>query len=87
MLALMTFKPKLRADGGLIGGPPLSTQCSVSMSDCNCQVRLTLPLSDDSAPCLAALVASSCSASAMPCAVAGDSETFGPLSSTLLPVR
>ena len=87
MLALMTFKPKLRADGVLIGGPPFSTQCKVRISDCNCQVRPTLPLSDDNAPCLAALVASSCSASAMPWAVAGDSDTFGPLNSTLLPLR
>ena len=87
MLARMTFKPKLRADGVLIGGPPLSTQCSVSMSGRNCQVRLTLPLIDDSAPCLAALVASSCSASASPCAVAGYNEMFGPLSSILSPAR
>src|SRR6185503_13340519 len=75
MLARMTRRPKLREVGGAIRGPPLSFHSSTSASARNCQVRLSLPLIDDSAPCLAALVASSCSASAKPCAVEGSSDT------------
>ena len=84
---VMTFRPKLRDDGGAIRGPPFSAQCRVSASRLQLPGRaLTLPFGDDSAPCLAALVASSCSASARPCAVAGCSEISGPLTSTLSPV-
>ena len=78
MLARITFRPKLRADGGTMRGPPRSIHCRTRSSGCNCQFMLTLPAIDDKAPCLAALVASSCSASARPCAICGGSDTFGP---------
>ena len=82
-LARITFRPKLRVAGGAIRGPPLSIHSSTRSSGRSCQVRLTLPAIDDSAPCLAALVASSCSAKPRPCAICGSSETFGPPTSTL----
>src|SRR5215472_5407101 len=56
MLAAITFRPKLRDDGSATDGPPFSTQCMVSASAPNSHSRLTLPLGDDNAPCLAALV-------------------------------
>ena len=79
-LVRITFRPKLRAEGGAdartAGFDPLQDQI----------VRPQLPVQaelcradDDNAPCLAALVASSCSASARPCAICGGSETFGPV--------
>src|ERR1041385_1901454 len=59
ILAEITLRPKLRDDGSATGGPPFSTQCSVSASAPSSQFRLTFPAADDNAPCLAALVASS----------------------------
>ena len=87
MLATMTFRPKLRVDGCAMGGPPFSAQCSESASGSNCHSSVMRPFGDDSAPCLAALVASSCRASASPCAVAGCSEISGPPHVTLSPAR
>ena len=48
-----------------------------------CQLSSTLPAIEDNAPYLAALVASSCSASARPCARCGSSDTSGPVDHTL----
>src|SRR5262252_6378006 len=87
ILAAITFRPKLRDEGSATGGPPFSTQCRVSASVPSSHSRLTLPLGEDNAPCLAALVASSCSASASPCAVAGCSEMSGPPQWILSPAR
>src|SRR6516165_2653493 len=87
MLAAITLRPKLRDDGSVTDGPPFSIQRKVSESAPNSQYRETLPEGDDSAPCLAALVASSCRASASPCAVAGCREMSGPLHWILSPAR
>src|ERR1700741_2292152 len=87
ILAAITLRPQLRDEGSATGGPPFSTQCSVSASASSSHSRLIFPLGDDKAPCLAALVASSCSASASPCAVAGCSEMSGPPHWILSPVR
>src|SRR5689334_5560967 len=75
ILAAITFRPKLRDEGSATGGPPFSTQCRVSESAPSSHSRLILPLGVDNAPCLAALVASSCSASASPCAVRSEEHT------------
>ena len=79
--------PEFKIVGSVTGGPPFSTHCRVSASGPNCQSKLTLPPGDDNAPCFAALVASSCSASASPCAVAGWSEMSGPQHWILSPAR
>src|SRR3974377_173549 len=59
MLAAITFRPKLRDEGSATGGPPFSAQYKVSASVPSFHATLNLPLGDDNAPCLAALVASS----------------------------
>ena len=59
-------------------GPPVSIQSSTSASWPIVQETRRWPVSLESAPYLAALVASSCSASAMAWAVAGSIATCGP---------
>jgi hypothetical protein len=63
------LQAKLRARAGEMRGPPLSTHCRSRKSDRICQETATLPDTAESAPCLAASAASSCSASAIPCAM------------------
>ena len=78
-LALISRMPKPGAAGGCGGGPPRSVQRSRRPCGCNSQSTATCPGCTDSAPYLAALVESSCSASASVCAVRGSSDTSGPL--------
>src|SRR5215470_4285472 len=77
--AVMILVPNPCAAGARVAGPPLSTQCSRKEPASSSQLSLTFPAGDDSAPYLAALVASSCSASARICAVTGRNDTCGPL--------
>ena len=71
-------RPKPSRAGSAVGGPPVSIQSSIRASSPVVQLTVSVPVSVDSAPYLAALVASSCSASATACAVAGSSTTAGP---------
>src|SRR3954447_23233920 len=89
MLAVMIRVPKPGDDGACVAGPPLSVHFSTSVPGLSSHARCTRPDREDSAPYLAALVTSSCSASASDCAAAGCSDTFGPDVSTLAvsPVR
>src|SRR6187399_930984 len=88
-LAVMILVPKPGDDGACVGGPPLSVHFSTSVPGLSSQLRFNRPDIDDNAPYLAALVTSSCRASASDCAAAGCSDTFGPDASTLAvsPVR
>src|SRR6185312_6647816 len=89
MLAVMIRVPKPGDDGAWVGGPPVSVHFITRVPGLSSQVRWTRPDIEDRAPYLAALVTSSCSASASDWAAAGCSDTFGPDASTLTvsPVR
>ena len=77
-LLVMIRVPNPVLRGGFVDGPPVSRQLSMIALGCTSQFSSSLPEASDSAPYFAALVASSCSASASVCAVAGSSRTFGP---------
>ena len=64
MLALIIRMPKPGAAGACGRGPPLSVQRKRRLRGCNSQFTSTRPDITDSEPYLAALVQSSCSASA-----------------------
>src|SRR3954454_10177964 len=82
-VAVISLVPKPRDVGGAVAGPPLSVHGRFSRPALSSQDTLTVPDSDDSAPYLTALVASSCRASARICAVAGCSAIDGPPASDL----
>ncbi len=70
MLALMMRMPKPGADGAEVDGPPCSVQRSTRFPDAVDQSSDSRPVRVDSAPYFAALVTSSCTASARHCAAA-----------------
>src|SRR5260370_16073900 len=82
MLDRTLGRPKPVRAGAAVGGPPASIQSRSRASPLVRQVTASVPASVDSAPYLAALVASSCSAKATACAVAGSRTTAGPLAIT-----
>src|SRR5262249_21832102 len=66
------------APGGARAAPPSSVQPRIRLRACNSQFTSTRPDITDNEPYLAALVESSCSASASVWAVRGSSDTSGP---------
>src|SRR4030088_2015908 len=82
MLAITLLVPKPRDDGIFTWGPASSFHSSSRKSSTNFQVNVIRPCNDDSAPYLAALVASSCKAKASVCAVEGSNRIFGPTTAT-----
>src|ERR671918_2283672 len=83
-LATISREPKPRFPGGLTRGPSCSVQTSSTPGDCSgpaavlVHVTATLPPGALSAPCLAALVASSCSTRQSVTAALGLIRTGGP---------
>src|SRR5260370_28316048 len=81
----MTVLPKPRRSGGRTGGPSRSVQLIAKISPPSRHPTSTRPASDDSAPYLPALVASSWRARPTAWAAAPISPHFGPFTALLLP--
>src|SRR5581483_2148700 len=77
-LDVMMRVPKPDLSGATVGGPPASRQSMLIAAGSTCQLTASAPELRDSAPYFAALVASSCKASASVCAVVGSRMIFGP---------